>query len=232
MGDIEKGRRIGERHATPAAGARPAVPDRVARRTSRPRRARDEVRALIVAAARSAFAEHGFAGATTREIADRADASEVLIFRYFGSKSALFEETILAPFDRLIGNFLELHKDDLPNRLRGNEAFVQSFYPFLKANADLLQALVKSRVESGAESFRGLDDYFVRAAERMSRQYAREGVRPEIAPELCVRFGFGMLAAAILFHGWFFPDQGPEETEITHALSRMLYKAFSPAEPE
>jgi AcrR family transcriptional regulator len=239
MDDIVKGTQIRDRPdalppaAWPTASGEPPVATGIARRETRPRRSRDEVRALIVAAARAVFAEHGFAGATTREIADRADASEVLIFRYFASKAGLFEETILAPFNRLIGDFIELHHDDLPDRQRGNEVFVGSFYPFLKANADLLQALVKSRMDSSGEgSFRGLDDYFARATERLRVQYAREDVRAEIAPELSVRFGFGMLAAAILFHGWFFHDGGPDDGEITHALSRMLYKALSPAQPD
>ena len=69
------------------------------------RRSRDEVQALIVAAARALFAERGYAGATTREIAERAGTSEVLIFRYFGNKAGLFEEAVFAPFDRLIGEF-------------------------------------------------------------------------------------------------------------------------------
>ena len=78
----------------------------------------------------------------------------------------------------------------------------------------------------------GLDNYFARAAERVRLQYQREGLEADISPDLSVRFGFGMLASAILFQDWFFPDGEPDEREVTHALSQLLYKAFSPAPPE
>jgi AcrR family transcriptional regulator len=204
-------------------------------RRVRIRRSGEEVRALIAGAARAVFAERGFAGATTREIADRAGASEVLIFRYFGNKAAMFDEVIVAPFDRLIGDFLDAHRDleMMPDRSGGNEQFVRSIYPFLKTNADLLQALAKSSGDAAARGtpIHGLDNYFVRAAERMRLQYAREGVEAEVAPELSVRYAFGLLAAAILLNDWFFPDGQPDEDAVTHALTRMLYKALSPLSP-
>ena len=111
------------------AKANIAEPDvATGKRPVRARRSGNEVRALIAASARAVFAERGFAGATTREIADRAGASEVLIFRYFGSKATLFEEIIVAPFDKLIGDFLDSHRDvnSMPDRLGGNEEFIQS----------------------------------------------------------------------------------------------------------
>ncbi len=45
-------------------------------------------------AAFALFAEKGFAGATTREIAEQADVNEVTVFRHFGSKETLFQEVI------------------------------------------------------------------------------------------------------------------------------------------
>jgi AcrR family transcriptional regulator len=218
------------------AKANIAEPDAATgKRPVRARRSGNEVRALIAAAARAVFAERGFAGATTREIADRAGASEVLIFRYFGSKATLFEEIIVAPFDRLIGDFLDSHRDvnTMPDRLGGNEEFIQSVYPFLKKNSDLLLALAKSAgPDRNGGPMHGLDNYFARAAERVRLQYQREGLEADISPDLSVRFGFGMLASAILFQDWFFPDGEPDEREVTHALSQLLYKAFSPAAPE
>lgn len=48
----------------------------------------------ILSAAMDIFSEKGFRTATTREIADKADVNEVTIFRHFGSKEGLFEQTI------------------------------------------------------------------------------------------------------------------------------------------
>lgn len=205
-------------------------------RALRSRRRGSEVRGLIAGAARAVFAERGFAGATTREIAERGGVGEVLIFRHFGSKAALFDEVVFAPFDRMIGDFLDLRRtaDAPPDRHGGNAQFVESIYPFLQDNADLLQALVKSSFDPGrsGEPMRGLDNYFQRAADRMRAQYAREGVAADVAPELCVRFAFGMLASAILFQDWFFPGAQPDEQWVKAGLTRMLYKAVGPLPSE
>ncbi len=53
-----------------------------------------ETRARIIEAAFALFAEKGFAGTTTREIADCAAVNEVTIFRHFHSKEALFQAGI------------------------------------------------------------------------------------------------------------------------------------------
>ncbi|MFF2526861.1 TetR family transcriptional regulator [Streptomyces liangshanensis] len=48
-------------------------------------------RQALLDAATALFAERGFARTTVRDIADRAGANQALIFRYFGSKAAVFE---------------------------------------------------------------------------------------------------------------------------------------------
>ncbi|TCJ21308.1 TetR/AcrR family transcriptional regulator [Nocardioides jejuensis] len=60
------------------------------------RRARDaqDTRARLLAAARTLFAERGYEGATVREIGQAADADPALIARYFGSKAALYVESL------------------------------------------------------------------------------------------------------------------------------------------
>ncbi|MGE5722460.1 MAG: helix-turn-helix domain-containing protein, partial [Sphingomonadales bacterium] len=73
----------------------------------RRRRSRVDVAERICAAARQLFAERGYHGATTREIARSADVSETLLFRYFGSKSTLFDEVVAQPFNRLMQDFIE-----------------------------------------------------------------------------------------------------------------------------
>jgi AcrR family transcriptional regulator len=62
------------------------------------RPAQVERRERILEAARAAFGEQGYNATTTRGIAGRAKVSEPLLFRYFGSKEALFEQAVLTPF--------------------------------------------------------------------------------------------------------------------------------------
>ncbi|KQY58196.1 hypothetical protein ASD11_00560 [Aeromicrobium sp. Root495] len=65
------------------------------------------MRALVLAAAVDVFAEKGLAGATTREIAERAGVGEPTMFRIYGSKERIFEAAVLAPFDVFIEAFTE-----------------------------------------------------------------------------------------------------------------------------
>src|SRR6516225_8277381 len=54
----------------------------------------DERRKAIVAAAVPLFARKGFAGTTTKELAEVAGISEALLFRHFPSKKHLYEEIL------------------------------------------------------------------------------------------------------------------------------------------
>jgi len=56
----------------------------------------EERRRQIVDAAMPLFARKGFAGTTTKEIAEAASVSEALVFKHFPSKAALYEEILKA----------------------------------------------------------------------------------------------------------------------------------------
>ncbi|CAN5602681.1 hypothetical protein BH23GEM1_BH23GEM1_03770 [soil metagenome] len=56
-----------------------------------------DTRETIIAAAREAYSQYGFRGATTRRIAEAAGVNEVTVFRHFGSKEALLGEALRAP---------------------------------------------------------------------------------------------------------------------------------------
>ena len=57
-------------------------------------RANNETRELILRTALPVFAQKGFDGATTREIATAADVNHGLIPYYFGTKGKLWEECV------------------------------------------------------------------------------------------------------------------------------------------
>ena len=56
--------------------------------------ASEQTRARLVEAAREVFSEHGFQGATVREICRRADANVAAVNYHFGSKEALLAEVL------------------------------------------------------------------------------------------------------------------------------------------
>jgi len=69
----------------------------------------------VLAAARTAFAERGFDGATIRGIATAAGVDPALVHHYFGSKDALFLAAVEAPADPadLVPEILEAPRDEL-----------------------------------------------------------------------------------------------------------------------
>jgi AcrR family transcriptional regulator len=56
----------------------------------------EERRAAIIKAVRGVFAEKGFHGTTTRELAQAAGVSEALLFKHFPNKEALYSAMMLA----------------------------------------------------------------------------------------------------------------------------------------
>ena len=66
------------------------------------RRPRGAPRSLLLETARDLFAKQDYRSITTKEIAERADVLEHLLFRNFGSKAALFKEAMVVPFLSLV----------------------------------------------------------------------------------------------------------------------------------
>ena len=56
----------------------------------------EERRAAIIRAVRQLFADKGFHGTTTRELAEAAGVSEALLFKHFPNKEALYSAMLLA----------------------------------------------------------------------------------------------------------------------------------------
>jgi AcrR family transcriptional regulator len=88
-------------------GGHPAEEDQLSDPAARPRRARrpgrrpgkPDTREAVLAAARTAFAELGFDGASIRLIAGAAGVDPALVHHYFGSKDKLFLAAVQAPAD-------------------------------------------------------------------------------------------------------------------------------------
>lgn len=66
----------------------------------------EETRARILQKAREHFAEHGFDGASVREIASLADMTHSMITYHFGTKDRLWEEAVRDMFERLDRDYL------------------------------------------------------------------------------------------------------------------------------
>jgi AcrR family transcriptional regulator len=118
---VDRRRRRGRRGpARPRpGGGDPAEEDQLsaaepARRSGR-RPGNPSTRDAVLTAAREAFAERGFDGATIRAIATAAGVDPALVHHYFGSKDKLFLAAVEAPVDpaELLPEVLAGGRDDL-----------------------------------------------------------------------------------------------------------------------
>lgn len=124
-------------------------------------------RARLLTAARDVFAEKGYRGATTRDIAERAELTEPMVFRHFGSKAALFEEAAVEP----VVAFMDAYVAEWGAREHGATDAVGEVRDFLSRALEVMRG---DRQLLGAILAAGqLDEALEPAAERLQAAFAR-----------------------------------------------------------
>ena len=198
------------------------------------RRGQAEVKAAILGAATALFAERGYANTTTRAIAQAANASEVLIFRYFGSKSELFEQAVSAPFDALMD---EVRRDMArAERAYGavdSRQFVRRLYNALVQDRRLILALITTRAYEAApgegdDKPRGLGQYFQHAEKGIARFYEEAGTQTGqtgVSPAFAARLAFCSVVSVALLDDWLFDDVGDRE-QVVESVAEFVTKAI------
>ena len=206
---------------------RPSAASETPATKRRRRRPTEEVRALILAAARSEFAEKGMAGAKTRKIAELAGISERLLFKYFVNKTQLFRISIVDPFYNKI-NELHAELDAMAPDIRERNLYgAQETYLFLNKNSDLLKALIKSS-EIGREIGHSLSDLLSSSADRIREQHVNSQTVPAIEAGQAVRYAFAMVAGSVLLHDWLYPDSEVGTQNDMASVTTIIHKMLHP----
>ena len=171
--------------------------------TESPKARRGHARAALVDAARQRFEEVGYAAATTLEIAERAEVSETLIFRYFGSKTALFVEAVLTPMASFVRDLVD---DWEAGTLAGEQSYrdtigryIDDLSAALPDRGELARATVEviaTRADDPEiQAFRAqLSALFDDLALDMQTYLRQHGLR-DADPNILVRFGFLLVGA-------------------------------------
>jgi len=202
-----------------------------AERPARSRRSGDEVRARMLGAAREVFAERGYAGATTKQIAIRAEVGEVLLFRHFGNKEGLFDEAVLVPFDSFVDQWSDRwarHGLSGDSIFELGRAYIELLYGFFDDNRQLVVALLSAQAHHPSAVAR-LQAMFVRLAETVREATAEYGLTTR-DPVSTVRLTFGMVLSTVEHAQLFFADGAqPSRAELVDQLTRyMLYGVGGP----
>lgn len=206
----------------------PATALKTTDRKRRARRSESELRKLILKAAREAFGRYGYAATTTRAIAIRADVSESLLFRYFGTKAAMFDQVVFGPFVELIDHYFSsqaVSADALTHETQTKRLLVD-LVGYLRENPMLARSLVEVQAEAEAPLILGrLESYFKRARDTLAQLYPGQDELP--VRDLDMRLGFGMILGAGVFADWLLP-MNPSADELAEAIGRVISHGIRP----
>jgi AcrR family transcriptional regulator len=186
-----------------------------ARRPRRPAAGREEAtRERILAAALEVFAERGFDGARTRDIAERAGANLGLLAYYFDGKEPLWREAVSRAFEELQRELAGLAaprtgREPASERER-LEALLRGFVRFV-ARRPAFMRLMNDEGKRDGPRMRWLADRYVKPMaalfrERVERAQA-QGVVPALPAASLHYIALG--AAGLLF------SQAPECAYVT-----------------
>ena len=195
---------------------------------ARTRRSSAVVRADLLRAAREVFAERGYAGARTRQVAERAHATEQMLYRHFRTKEELFEQAVFQPFSQVVAEFLTEYEARSERGLTAEELtrdYVTGLYRFLRANRENLLALMALRAHphAGLPSTSPLEQLFSVLERTLVKGLRNRGVEPGDAG-LTVRLTFGMvLSAAVMDEGLLGVDADRETTRLLDELTAYVH---------
>lgn len=202
------------------------------------RRPPKEVRALILDAAHRLFAEQGYHGTKTRQIAVAAAVGESVVFRNFGSKAELFETTILGPFARFVDDWVRSWErtpaSSDPYEIA--RTFVEGFYAFASEHRELLLTLMAAQVRGG-------DPALAEVATKVSHGFA-DGLGvirrvllaqvdarnyDDLDPPVTVAVSTGAVLSTLLMSDWLFPsyERRPGRARQIEELTQMVLYGVS-----
>jgi TetR/AcrR family transcriptional regulator len=185
----------------------------------------DAVRRRVLDAAERVFAERGYAGATTREIADAAGIRKRMLFYYVPSKQALYR----AVLERVVHGLVAIHEQfrndpgpvGLAEAMEGITLFAVAHRPALKL---LLRDIVDGGPHLPALARDTLGPLFARGAAEVRRNMERGVFAPADPMHVLVNVGgltlFYVLIAPLLELIWSRDPLAPETLAERAAVVR------------
>lgn len=147
-----------------------------------------ETRARIIEVALSTFAELGYEGANTRDIADEAGATHGAIRYHFGTKEALWKTAIECMFQRLYEEVYGEGRDELMNIEDPAEAlreFLARYIVYSAKNPDHARIMISESIRGG-ERLEWMVDTFIRPSHEILfkrlKKMSASGILPDLPP--------------------------------------------------
>ena len=186
------------------------------------RRAPQEKRELLLAAARELFDKQGFDATSTQQIARAAGVSEGILFHHFGSKRGLFER-IAEDFAR-DGARAAMPPD---REALSEEAVVRAAFDFADAHPGLYRMLLRVGVENGEAEQAGRSDLIVEGVRRkLQIAMAQGSVRPG-DPHIMAELQFALVDAA--YKAWLRCGDAARREDYIQEAVRCMKAMLAPA---
>ena len=191
------------------------------------RRSPEQVRRLVLAAARELFGSGGYAATTTRQIAESAGVTEKAVFRHFGSKAALFEAAMLTPLTEFIDAYHRAwmnFPDDLPPERR-LAPFIQGFFPLVREHRDLLLSLIAIRTAEGSGASPVAQEFIgaIRGLHAVARTEFEERSWAGPDPAVTIAASAGMVISLVLHEDLLLPDQSDSDrARLPDAITNLI----------
>lgn len=195
------------------------------------RRSGREVVERLKGAASEEFGVRGYSRTKTAAIAKKAGVSENLLFKHFGSKANLFNDTVFAPLERHFTQFSEQHvilAGDAADRAEVSKKYIAEMQDFIREHAEAIMLLIMSRSfedgeVNGIDKIAGLHDYLESTSaivlERVSGQ-------PRLDPRLVACVSFATILSCEIFADWLFPQDWGKAEDIHDTVAEFVLGGF------
>jgi AcrR family transcriptional regulator len=190
-------------------------------RTKRAKRTTAELRRRVLQAAEELFAAKGYGGATTREIALKAETTEAAIFRAFSSKEELFKAAVLSPFEQFMARYTG---EWLPEPTRGTpqealREFAEELYTLVSEHRHIFTAVVSNGLVGPAAQ--PVFDRLEQVSDAIKNEYGLQWDTP-----IAARAMVAMVSTMAVFENAIYPTGNkPDRTRIIDELTRILIGA-------
>ncbi len=182
---------------------------------------RGEARAAVLQHARVVFAERGYHSASLAEVAAQAGVSETLVYRYFGSKAGLFEESIIGPGREFVDRFLAgwEERPEQPALETKVRELVVALLGFVREHQGLIVAWALAESQGPREI--ATDGIHGQGVRRLAAALVG---RTDPDAEMAVSLAMGVILAVVTFTDVLFaadtPNRDPER--LTDAVTRFV----------
>ena len=186
---------------------------------------------LVVEAAISCFAQHGFEATSTRMIADKAGVAEATIFRHFNTKKALLMRIVEPVVKRLLIPAVEEEAGQFREQAKGDyRAFIRAIFLSRLAFADRYAPLIRIILQEylvNEDLRQMLNVYAGRVLSKVSQEafsdFFASGEIKGCPPDRLLRWKLSLFAGYYINRTILAPGDWDDEAEVDAMLDLIMH---------